>query len=288
MIHSMTGYASLERSTEQGMIQIELRSVNQRFLELHLKLDERCRMLETPVRNHLKHRLGRGKVECRINFIPTTENQTALTINQDALKAWATAIESAKAYFSDTQPVNIVDTLKLPNVMVDTALHATIHEDEILHTLDTCITSLVEARASEGAKLKGFILERLADLKRQVELVKPFMPDLLTAYQAKLMDKLNEAIGAADDERVRQELVLYAQKIDVDEELSRLDAHIVEVQTILQAGGIVGKRLDFLMQEMNREANTLGSKSASIETTQVSMHLKVLIEQMREQIQNIE
>lgn len=288
MIHSMTGYASLERSSEQGMIQIELRSVNQRFLELHLKLDERCRMLETSVRNQLKRHLGRGKVECRINVIPTTPYQTAVTVNQDALKAWATAIESAKAYFPDAQPVNIVDTLKLPNVMVDTPSLATMQEDEVMSALDACIMSLVEARASEGEKLKVFILERLSDLKGQVDIVKPLMPGLLTAYQTKLMDMLNEAIGAADDERVRQELLLFAQKIDVDEELSRLDAHIGEVQTILQAGGLVGKRLDFLMQEMNREANTLGSKSVSIETTQVSMQLKVFIEQMREQIQNIE
>lgn len=288
MIHSMTGYASLERSAEQGMIQIELRSVNQRFLELHLKLDERCRMLETPVRNQLKAGLGRGKVECRINFVPASDAQATLTINQEALQQWAKAIEQAKAYFPDAQPVHIVDTLKLPNVMIDEALHASIQQADILSALAACMESLVAARASEGEKLKAVILDRLTEVKQQVDTVKPLMPGLLKAYQAKLIEKLNEAMGAADDERARQELVLYAQKIDVDEELSRLDAHIVEVQTILQAGGLVGKRLDFLMQEMNREANTLGSKSVSIETTKVSMQLKVLIEQMREQIQNIE
>ena len=287
MIHSMTGYASLERNTDQGVIQIELRSVNQRFLELQLKLDERCRMLETPIRDLLKSRLGRGKVECRMNFVPTSASQSAIAVNHEKLEQWAEALDAAKAYFPEAQPVNLVDTLKLPDVLQDPGLSVEIQEDIVLVALNTCLSALIDARASEGDKLKAVIIERLAEVKEQVAIVKPLMPSLLAAYQAKLSEKLKEAVNI-DDERVRQEVVLYAQKIDVDEELSRLTAHIEEVQAVLDAGGLVGKRLDFLMQEMNREANTLGSKSVAIETTKVSMQLKVLIEQMREQIQNIE
>ncbi|MDG1821228.1 MAG: YicC family protein, partial [Methylophilaceae bacterium] len=159
---------------------------------------------------------------------------------------------------------------------------------DLLSLLELVVTELMAARGREGEKLKKVILTRLAEIESLITIVKPMLPNLVVAYQDKLLTKLKEAQLSQDEERIRQEIILYTQRIDVDEELSRLDAHVNEVKRILDAGGMAGKQLDFLMQEMNREANTLGSKSVAVETTQIAMQLKVLIEQMREQIQNIE
>ena len=183
---------------------------------------------------------------------------------------------------------DMLDILRMPGVMMSVAIDTDALEADFKQVLNQVLQHLIDARAREGEKLKAVILDRLQQIEQHVTKVKPMMPNLVAQYQAKLSAKLHEATSSHDDDRIRQEMVLYAQRIDVDEELSRLDSHISEVKRILQAGGAVGKRLDFLMQEMNREANTLGSKSVAVETSQTSMELKVLIEQMREQIQNIE
>ncbi len=287
MIISMTGYASHERNTNNGVLQVELRSVNQRYLELQLKLEDTFRSLEPQVRELLKEKLGRGKVECRIHLAKSMAEER-IELNHTVLQNIATSVKAAADYFPTTQAVNVLDVLRMPGVMVTPVLDAEGLAQDVMAALDTAIKDFIAARAREGDKLKAMIIERLAEIESLIVTVKPMLPTMVTAHQNKLLAKLQEAQLSHDDERIRQEIVLYTQRIDVDEELSRLDSHVQEARRILSAGGMVGKQLDFLMQEMNREANTLGSKSVAIETTQISMQLKVLIEQMREQIQNIE
>jgi len=288
MINSMTGYASQERSTTNGVIQIELRSVNQRYLELQLKLDECFRAFEPQVRDMLKAKLGRGKVECRVSLAKSATAEIDMQLNHAVLQKIADSVKTASTYFPETQPVNILAVLQMPGVLATEVMDANALDQDVFKLLNQSIADLITARAREGEKLKAMILERLTEIESLVLEVKPMLPGMVKAYQDKLLAKLNEVQQGNDEERIRQEIVLFTQRIDVDEELSRLDSHVHEVKRILTIGGLVGKKLDFLMQEMNREANTLGSKSVSIETTQISMQLKVLIEQMREQIQNLE
>jgi len=288
MIFSMTGYASHERNTNNGVLVAELRSVNHRYLELQLKLDDSCRAFEALTREMLNAKLRRGKIDCRLSLVQADATSSIQTLNHTVLQRIAASVNEAAQYFPHAQPVNILDILRIPGVVESSVLDIDALENDLKSILSTVIEDLMAAREREGAKLKTMILERLAEIELLMVKVKPMLPGLIRTYQEKLTTKLNEAHQTNDDERIRQEIVLYAQRIDVDEELSRLNAHIEEVKRILNDAGQVGKRLDFLMQEMNREANTLGSKSVAIETTQISLELKVLIEQMREQIQNIE
>ena len=288
MILSMTGYASQEYNTNNGAIIIELRSVNHRYLELQLKLDDNLRSFEASVREQIQAKLGRGKVDCRLSVVRNIAAQSAPQLNHSVLQQIAESAKTAAQYFPHTQPVNMLEILQMPGVMTTEAFDNDALEADLRTTLAAVLNDLIAAKAREGEKLKTIILERLLEIEGLVTKVKPMMPVLVKQYQEKLTAKLNEANNSNDDERVRQEMVLFAQRIDVDEELVRLSSHIAEVKRILNASAAAGKRLDFLMQEMNREANTLGSKSVAIETSQISMELKVLIEQMREQIQNIE
>lgn len=288
MILSMTGYASQETNTKQGVLMIECRSVNHRYLELQLKLDDNLRAFEATAREMIQAKLGRGKVDIRMNMMREAGVDSVPQLNHTVLQQIAESAKTAAQYFPHTQPVNMLDILRMPGVLMSEALDADALEADFKKGLAQVLQHLIDARAREGEKLKAVILDRLHQIEQHVTKVKPMMPNLITQYQAKLSVKLHEVTNSHDDDRIRQEMVLYAQRIDVDEELSRLDSHIAEVKRILNAGGAVGKRLDFLMQEMNREANTLGSKSVAVETSQISMELKVLIEQMREQIQNIE
>ncbi len=288
MILSMTGFASQQRATNNGSLALELRAVNHRYLELSFRMDESMRNFEPMLRDQIAAKLGRGKVDCRLTFSPATTLTSAPNIDETVLQQLSETVKNVARHFEQTQAVNILDVLRMPGVMVTPTLDEEALEADLKTLLAAALDDLVAARQREGEKLKAIILARLAEVEAQVRIVKPLMPDLIKQYQNKLMDKLREVCQTQDEERIQQEMVLFAQRIDVDEELSRLDAHVSEVKRILSAGNAAGKRLDFLMQEMNREANTLGSKSVSIETTQVSMQLKVLIEQMREQIQNIE
>ena len=283
---SMTGFASHERNTDNGVIQVELRSVNQRYLELHFKLADAFRTQESQAREMLKAKLGRGKVECRINLAKATAEE-GLELNHSVLQHIAASVKTASEYFPETQAVNMLDLIQMPGVVTAQVLDADVLAQDFVGVLEVAIEALIEARVREGEKLSAMILERLTEVEALVLIVKPMLPNMVKAYQEKLLAKLEEVQLSNDQERLHQEMVLYAQRVDVDEELSRLESHVHEVKRILAAGGMVGKKLDFLMQEMNREANTLGSKSVAIETTQIAMQLKVLIEQMREQIQNI-
>lgn len=288
MVKSMTGFATIEHSMPEGTLQIDLRSVNHRYFEASFKMDDDLRVFEHEMREMLQAEIKRGKIDCRVMFRSTSNQpQAKASIDPVAIQQLTDLIAESKQYINDAQPINVLDVLKMPGIVQSASIKPETLLGAIKQTMPTVIADLSSARAREGEKLKTVILERLSSVAKLVNEVKPLMPELITAYQAKLTEKLKQAI-AEEDERVRQEVVIYAQKIDIDEELSRLEAHIAEVGSILSKGGLVGKRLDFLMQEMNREANTLGSKSVSIKTTNASMQLKVLIEQMREQIQNIE
>ena len=288
MVLSMTGYASQEYNTANGVLLVELRSVNHRYLELQLKLDDNLRAFEATVRELVQAKLGRGKVDCRLSLMRNIAADSTPQLNHTILQQIAESAKTAAQYFPHTQPVNMLEILQMPGVLTTAALDSDAIEADLKATLNTVLDDLIAAKAREGEKLKAIILDRLQEIEHLVVKVKPMMPNLIKQHQEKLTAKLNEATNSNDDERVRQEIVLFAQRIDVDEELVRLSSHIEEVKRILNATAAAGKRLDFLMQEMNREANTLGSKSVAIETSQISMELKVLIEQMREQMMNIE
>lgn len=288
MIYSMTGYAAKTREVAGGSLHLELRSVNSRFLDIHFRIVDDLRVLEPALREAITVKLARGKVELRLNLVASQSQNRQLAINTDLL----TQLQALEGQVRQTLPnaaaLSVAEVLRWPGMLgepeVDTAaLHAAVQA-----TLKEALEDFTASRAREGAKLAAMIQERVDKIRATVAAVAPLIPQAQAAYQDKLKQRLVEALGSADDERVRQEVVLYATRIDVDEELSRLQAHLTEVERILKAGGNAGKRLDFLMQELNREANTLGSKSVLSEVSKASMDLKLLIEQMREQIQNIE
>ena len=288
MIYSMTGFAAVAAELAQGTLNLELRSVNHRYLDVQFRLNEDFRALEPFMREAILKQLNRGKVECRLNFTERESGQKLLEINAELLEQLALLNEKVQGHIPDSQSLRVLDVLKWPGMFGQETVAADSLQDAGRILLQRALEELSHTRAREGEKLKEILLQRVAQIEALVIGVAPKIPALLKAYQEKLAARLQEVIGSSDDDRIRQELALFAQKIDVDEELSRLATHLTEVKRVLNAGGAVGKRLDFLMQELNREANTLGSKSVASEVSQASMELKVLIEQMREQIQNIE
>jgi uncharacterized protein (TIGR00255 family) len=294
MTFSMTGFASLEREIANGILVIELRAVNHRYLELQMKLDDSLRSYEPMVRELIAARLGRGKVECRMSLIQRAATNKQVELDSAVLEQLVAMSETVQQSFSQSQSLTVAEILRWPGVLKnDSSLlsdeaSADILLEDVRTNLNQVLQDLSDSRAREGGKLKALILERLAEMEKLVAKIKPLLPLQVKLYQERLTAKLADAMKNVDEDRVRQELILFAQRIDVDEELTRLTAHISEVKRILEDNAAAGKRLDFLMQELNREANTLGSKSVSTEVSQVSMNLKVLIEQMREQIQNIE
>jgi len=288
MIFSMTGYASLEQEVGHGVLVLELRSVNHRYLELQLKLDDNVRMFEPQVRELIGQRLKRGKVECRISLAQRDTEQRQVQLDDTVLQQLAQMMVSVQRHFPESRPLSVADILRWPGVVSGEGIDHEALSIAIRESLMKLVQQMTEARAREGAKLKAIIVDRLAEMETLVDRVRPLLPEQVNIYRERLYGKLQDAMGSADDERIRQELTIFAQRIDVDEELSRLGAHIEEVKRILEAGSPAGKQLDFLMQELNREANTLASKSVSTEVSQAAMALKLLIEQMREQVQNIE
>jgi uncharacterized protein (TIGR00255 family) len=262
--------------------------VNSRYLDLHFKLDDALKSLELPIRELISAQLSRGKVECRLNLIPRTPvNQTVL-MDEALMQQLAMLQQQALTYFPQSRVLSVADILRWPGIIMNQRMDDAVLLEQVKALVSQGLADLKASREREGEKLKVLILDRLTQIETQVAKVKPLLPALSREYQEKLHQKLLDNLKTVDEERVAQELVLFAQRIDVDEELTRLTAHISEVRRILDSEAPAGKRLDFIMQELNREANTLGSKSVSVITTQVSMELKVLIEQMREQIQNIE
>ncbi|MBI3715828.1 MAG: YicC family protein [Betaproteobacteria bacterium] len=289
-IVSMTGFAAVSGEVQGGRFALELKSVNHRYLEFQTRMPEDLRSLEHAMRDLVAAKLTRGKVDCRVTFTPVATRDT-LAPNDEALAALAASQQAILEKFKASPPrtLSVWEIMHAPGVLGDAALLTDDARERLLSLTRQALEELNATRAREGEKLKAMLIERLDGIDALVKQVTPLIPQLVAAYQEKLTAKLNEAMAAAAaDERVKQEVVLFASRIDVAEELNRLSTHVTEVRRVLKAGGSVGKRLDFLMQELNRESNTLGSKSVSTEATKVSVELKVLIEQMREQIQNIE
>jgi len=288
MTFSMTGFAAVEQNLANATLLLELRAVNSRYLDLHFKLDDSLKSLEPLIRELIAEKLSRGKVECKLNLLQRSQHGQAPLLDESVLQQLAVMQNKARQFFPQSRELSVADILRWPGVLQTEALDQNTMAEEVKFAVTQALQQLNASREREGEKLKAIILDRLAQIEVLVTKVKPLLPQLHQEYRAKLEQKLQETIKTIDHERVAQELVLYAQRIDVDEELERLTTHVAEVKRVLSSSVPAGKRLDFLMQELNREANTLGSKSVSVHTTQVSMELKVLIEQMREQIQNIE
>ncbi|GLS05259.1 hypothetical protein GCM10007860_24090 [Chitiniphilus shinanonensis] len=288
MIYSMTGFAAVQRELPEGTLNLELRAVNHRYLDLTVRLPEELRAHEGALRERIAGKITRGKVECRVGFNAQAASAAQLVLNQALLQQLVAVVGQAKALVPDGGDVRLGELLRWPGVLSQVAPGGEALGEAALQLLDAAIAELGASRSREGDKLKAHLLERIAGMEAIVAAVKPRVPELVAEYEERMKARFLEALGTQDDDRVRQEIVVFAQKIDVDEELSRLGAHFSEIRRILDKGGAVGKRLDFLMQELNREANTLGSKSVSVDTSRASIELKVLIEQMREQIQNIE
>ena len=288
MIFSMTGFAGASREIAGTALNVELRSVNHRYLDLQFRLPEELRALEPGLREMIVARLQRGKVECRVGLNALPAAQKSFELNVEVMKQLRALSEKLRLAWPSVPGLTAADILRWPGMLGA----ETVSLDEMRTTCNAALQEVLDeftaSRSREGEKLKTVLLERLASMEERVATVAPRMPEVLAAFREKLASRLHEAMAVSDDERIRQEITLFANRIDVDEELSRLTTHFSEIRRILGAGGAVGKRLDFMMQELNREANTLGSKSVDAEVTKVALDLKLLIEQMREQIQNIE
>jgi uncharacterized protein (TIGR00255 family) len=288
MIQSMTGYAAASAEGGGGRLSLELRSVNSRFLDVQLRVAEELRALEPMLREAIAARLSRGKVDCRLYFNDGAATAETATLDPAALaRLLALATQAAQA-FPGASSLRVADILRWPGVVTQPPRDEEALRAQVRQLVRRALDDLVEARASEGAKLAAVVLERIAEMRRRVEAVAPLIPKALLDHQRKLEERLREALGSGQEERIRAEVALFAAKIDVDEELERLKAHFGEVEKTLRGGGAAGKRLDFLAQELNREANTLASKAASAAVADCALELKVLVEQVREQVQNIE
>ena len=288
MIQSMTGYAAKTRDLAHGSLSLELKSVNSRFLDVHFRVCDELRLAEPALREAIAGRVGRGKVECRVYFMAASRGAQQLVLNEELLSQLGTLDRQVRAALPDARALTVGEVLRWPGVFGDEAVDQDALVAAAMAVAREALDDFTASRAREGDKLKAVILERLTRMRERVAGVAPHIPAAQAAFHERLKQRLVDAIGSADDERVRQEVVVFAARIDVAEELARLTTHMDEVERVLDKGGAVGKRLDFLMQELNREANTLGSKSVVSEVSQAAMDLKLLIEQMREQVQNLE
>lgn len=287
MIYSMTGFAAASAELGAGSLALELRAVNNRYLDIQMRMPDELRPLEPAVREALAAQLTRGKVECRIGFAARHDAASPAQINQVLLRQLVQWNAEVQALLPEARSLSVADILRWNGVLESAAVSGEALREALLSLLQQALQEFAAARAREGDKLRDFLLQRVAQIEELRVGVAPRIPAAIVAYEEKLAARLREALQG-DDERLHQEIALFASKIDVDEELSRLHAHLAEMRRVLDKGGAVGKRLDFLMQELHREANTLGSKSVDAEVSRASMEMKILIEQMREQIQNIE
>jgi uncharacterized protein (TIGR00255 family) len=283
----MTAFSRFEVKGVWGNAVWEIRSVNQRFLETYFRLPEQFRSIEPTLRERFRKQLNRGKVECSLRFNANASEKNNLSLNKSLAEQ---LLEHASWINEQTlnSQLNPLEIMRWPGVMEAEEADMTTIQKEILVGFEQALTDFIDARASEGDNLKVLIEHRLEGIIEQSEKVKVFMPEVIAWQRKRIIDKFTDAKIELDSGRVEQELVLLAQKMDVDEEIDRLFSHVKETRSILKKGGAQGRRLDFMMQEFNREANTLGSKSINADITNAAVELKVLIEQMREQIANIE
>lgn len=287
MIHSMTAFARTEEPSAEGTLCWEIRSVNHRYLEPHLRLPDAFRELEGPVRESLRKSLGRGKVECTLRFQDSGSGRP-LQIDESRAREVIETLRQLTVLVDNPAPVNTLELLAWPGVTVAGGADPQVLNQTALKLFERTLAELRQGREREGEQLARLLGERLDAMGDEVTALRARVPQMLDAQRQKILDRCAEWAIELDPQRLEQELVLLAQKSDVAEELDRLETHIAEVRRVLKAGGAAGRRLDFLMQELNREANTLGSKAFDPRSTQAAVNLKVLIEQMREQVQNIE
>lgn len=288
MLHSMTGFARESAETTIGTLTWEIRAVNHRYLDVQFKLPEDLRPKEQSFRQQASSSLGRGKVECNLYFRRALDQAQELQIDTDLVELIGHRISDVTAKLPNVAAVNPIEILRWPGVIQQAEVDVEPLVKEAGALLDRTLASISEMRSSEGRRISEMLESRCAEIESIAKTVRKRMPEVLNAVRAKQQERLANLDVEADPARLEVELALLATKIDVDEELDRLESHLVEIRDALQEKKPVGRRLDFLMQELNREANTLGSKSADTETTRAAVDLKVLIEQMREQIQNVE
>ncbi len=297
-ISSMTGYAVIKRESDAGTLTIELKSVNSRFLDLQFRINDELRSLEPMLREAIMARAARGKVECRLSFGRKEQSESSLAVNDALLAALNTAQHNVLATFSNARPMSVNELLRWPGVLSESELGQESLQADVQAALRDTLDAFVISRQREGASLETMLLSRIADIEHIVARITPLVPQAVEQFRQKAIERMQEALGQAVgdgsalptdlQDRIRQEVTLYGIRVDVAEELTRLSGHLTETRAILKKGGQVGKRLDFMMQELNREANTLGSKAAVKELSEASMQMKLLIEQMREQVQNLE
>jgi uncharacterized protein (TIGR00255 family) len=288
MIQSMTAFARTQQQGNWGSIVCELRSINHRYLEIFFRLPDSLHELEASMRERIRHHVKRGKIECFLRYQAADESVVEVKLNNQLVEKLSRATSTIAAGLTNSAPINPMDILRWPGVLQTDTVDLEVVQAEVVHLLEQALVKLVEARAREGEQLKELFMQKLNHMNMELVHVRERLPSILKAQRTRLMTRFSEASLKFDNDRLEQELVLIAQKIDVTEEIERLETHIKEVQRVLKHGGNVGRRLDFLMQELNREANTLGAKSVDADTTRASVELKVLIEQIREQVQNVE
>lgn len=300
-ISSMTGYAITTHETTGGTLTIEIKSVNSRFLDLQFRINDDLRAVEPALREAIMGRIMRGKVECRLSFGRKTAGG-GQALNAALLNSLADLQREVRRQFADALPLSVNELLRWPGVIEEAEIGQETLQADVAATMAVTLNAFVESRTREGAALETMLLSRVEQMEEIVQKITPLIPKVVAQFQQKATERLQEALGLAlqdsgnspslsrDEviERIRQEVTLYGIRIDVSEELTRLSAHLTETRHILKKGGQVGKRLDFMMQELNREANTIGSKASAKELSDASMAMKLLIEQMREQVQNLE
>ena len=300
----MTGYAVVTRETAGGTLTIELKSVNSRFLDLQFRMNDDLRAIEQSLRESIMAGVTRGKVECRVSFGRKAAGNGAQALNEAALASVAALQDRLRERFTDAAPLSVGELLRWPGVIEEAELGQENLQVEVTAAMCAAMSAFLDSRAREGAALQSMLESRIAELENRVVQITPLIPQIVAQFQQKATSRMHTALGIAIDQasgepapavsrddildRIRQEVTLYGIRIDVAEELTRLGAHLAETRHVLKKGGQVGKRLDFMMQELNREANTIGSKAAAKELSDAAMAMKLLIEQMREQVQNLE
>ncbi|MBS24353.1 MAG: YicC family protein [Gammaproteobacteria bacterium] len=288
MMLSMTAFSRRQADREWGSLTWELRSINHRYLETNVRLPESFRGLENVIRDTVRKKLKRGKIECQLRFQALETSQSDLQLNKEVIAKLVRANSEINKITDLDNQLTSVEILRWPGVVADQGSDADTIEKEALELFIAALDDLVNSRAREGEALKGMLNQRIVSIREIVASIREKMPDIICGQRKNLFEKLEEFKAELEPTRLEQEITILAQKADVDEELDRLDSHLDEVGRVIESNGQKGRRLDFLMQELNREANTLSSKSIVVDTTLGAVELKVLIEQMREQIQNIE
>ena len=288
MPKSMTGFARAEVKQDWGTLTCELKSVNHRFLDMYFRLPESLRELEIEFRNRIKNALARGKVECSVQFQIGGNKGASLTLNKEKAEQIIAVCEELSPQLNNAAPIDALKVLEFPGVLLAEDIDAKLIQSAALEALSKALESLTDIRQREGDEMGAVVQRRVESLREHTEQLNKIFPELKAALENKLKTRLQELEIEVDPDRLEQEIVMLAQKLDIDEEIDRLRTHLDEIERVLNSNEPIGRRLDFLMQELNREANTVGSKSQAIQSTNTSVEMKVLIEQIREQIQNIE